>query len=76
MTDDEFRIHGEGLIDKAITGLMGHFDAVQIFVTRQDGETTMYAGRGKGNYYARLGMIHTWLDTETEQPDDEESEDE
>ena len=72
MTDDEFRKHGEGLIDKAINGLMGHFDAVQVFVTRQDGDVTIYAGRGKGNYYARLGMIHEWLESPTASEDDED----
>lgn len=72
MTDDEFREHGEGIIDKSISELMVHFDAVQVFVTRQDGETTMYAGRGKGNYYARLGMIHAWLESAVS--DDEEDE--
>lgn len=72
MTDDEFRKHGEGIIDKSINELMVHFDAVQIFVTRQDGETSMFAGRGKGNYYSRLGMIHAWLEVPEDSEDDDE----
>lgn len=77
MTDEEFQTHGEGIVDKAVNELMAHFDAVQVFVTRQDGEATMYCGRGKGNWYARLGMVQTWLESPTvsENELDEEDDD-
>lgn len=73
MTNKEFREHSEAIVDKAVTALMGHFDAVQIMVTREDGDSTMYCGRGKGNYYARLGMVQTWIESPTVS-DEEETE--
>ena len=60
--DQEMRLHDEGFVDKKVQELMSHFDAAQIFVTRQepDGRTMAYS-TGKGNFYSRWGVIHEWI---------------
>lgn len=48
--------------------LMEHFDNVQIFATRQDseGNGTITADFGGGNWYARYGQIVEWTETQNE----------
>lgn len=71
MSDEEFRKHSEGVVNKAVHELMAHFDNVQIFVTRvDDGETMGYAS-GSGNYYARIGHVTQWLDRQSDRDSDE-----
>jgi hypothetical protein len=50
-------------VDSHVAQLMEHFDAVQIFVSRHDGETgnTGSIHRGGGNWYARVGQVQEWL---------------
>ncbi len=44
-----------------------HFDSVQIFATRYDGETgTVNVQWGSGNWFARKGQIADWLIKEDE----------
>lgn len=51
------------LIDKHVNALSEHFDAVHIFVTRNEGDKdqTRCANRGSGNWHARYGQIREWL---------------
>lgn len=52
------------LVDERIQALFERFDTVQVMVTRydQDGGTDMLSlCRGKGNFYARLGQVTSWL---------------
>jgi len=43
--------------------LLEHFDTVQIFVTRHDGQKddTEAIRVGGGNFYARCGQVRRWL---------------
>lgn len=55
------------LIDRHIHQLMEHFDAVQIFAVRHDGQIgTIACRKGAGNWYARYGIVHEWLVREDE----------
>lgn len=73
--DQEIQEHDEAFVDKKVQELMGHFDAVQVFVTRQepDGRTMAYSA-GRGNFYSRWGVVHRWLsdgdNVTIEAPDD------
>lgn len=59
-------------LDSHVSQLMEHFDAVQIFVSRYDGETgnTGSIHRGKGNWYARVGQVGEWLSEADEEARD------
>jgi hypothetical protein len=56
------------LIDRHVNQLAEHFDTVQIFVTRSEGDRdqTRCINRGAGNYCARAGQIAEWLVYENE----------
>jgi hypothetical protein len=64
------------LVKQHISQLMEHFDSVQIFATRFDGEddgNTRSVQAGDGNYYARYGHVVSWLkDQENASPLGEE----
>lgn len=62
---DESQLHDRAIVDKAVSALMVHFDAVHIFVTRHEADSTMSYAAGKGNWYSRIGMINEWLDSPT-----------
>lgn len=62
MTDDqEIQQHDEEFVNQKVTELMKFFDACQVFVTRcePDGRTMAYSA-GRGNFYARIGLIQEW----------------
>jgi len=51
-------------VKEACSVLIEHFDAVQIFATRKDGEGqegTVNVQWGAGNYFARFGHVKVWL---------------
>jgi hypothetical protein len=54
------------MIEKAIETLGEHFDTVQIFCTRSEGqaEGTTFVTRGTGNWFARYGSIRLWMERE------------
>lgn len=58
--------HSKALLERHVAALREHFDAVQIFVSRFDGEKneTMVLHEGHGNYCARTGQVKDWLDEE------------
>ncbi len=47
----------------ALDSLSEHFDAVQIFATRQESSLggVVRCSEGVGNWYARYGQIRCWL---------------
>ena len=49
-------------IEHAKALLSEHFEAVQIFASRDEGGGTMHVETGSGNFYARYGQIREWLD--------------
>ena len=50
--------------------LLEHFDTVQIFVTKHDGQKddTEAIRVGGGNFYARCGQVRQWLAAMEQQP--------
>ncbi len=50
-------------IDRALAELIEHFDAVQILVTwpNEQGGTNLTM-RGRGDWYARKGMAHAFIE--------------
>ena len=44
-----------------------HFDAVQIMVSYNDEGTTRASFNGCGNWYARQGMAHSFINTDIAQ---------
>lgn len=53
-------------VKNAAENLGEHFDSVQIFVTRHapEDEGTHRIAYGTGNWFARVGQVFTWLQTE------------
>ncbi len=50
------------LLDKHAAQLAEHFDSVQILVTVVEDGGTDYFAKGKGDWYARRGMCHQFID--------------
>ena len=59
---DEIRDHDESAINRCLLELRKHFDTVQIFVSRQDGMSTVGGSYGYGNWFARVGQVQLWMD--------------
>lgn len=54
---------------KAVLALSEHFDAVQIFASRYNGESgkgTTSWNFGVGNWFAREGQVREWVEKENE----------
>lgn len=49
------------IIEKHIAQLMEHFESVQIIATKIEGDETIAASKGDGNWYARVGSVRDWL---------------
>ncbi len=62
LTDEQIERLDTLYVEETLNKLMCRFDAVQIFVTRQepDGRTMGYA-TGKGNFYSRVGVVNEWV---------------
>lgn len=60
----EFTKDIDPLVEKALTDLMEHCDAVQIFVSRHDhaSDNTVRLSKGKGNWFTRYGQVNTWVE--------------
>lgn len=57
----------EELLEKTAAALGEHFDAVQVLVSwNEDGATTCVK-RGAGNWYARQGMAHEFINADVSQ---------
>ena len=63
---DEFRDADETTINAALELLRKSFDTAQVFVTRQESMAydakTVAGSYGYGNWYARYGQIHEWVE--------------
>lgn len=59
--NDEVTQHDLDIVKKACHQLMKHFDAVQIFATRHEGENTVAVKCGLGNWFARFGQVSLWV---------------
>ncbi len=56
-------VHLISLADGCIAQLMEHCDAVQILMTGTDGRGESWSlDRGSGNWYARQGLAHEFID--------------
>ena len=69
---DEIEEHDEAIAVKALELLRTHFDSVQIFVSRQDGDRTVAGDFGWGNFFTRMGQVTHWLDNPTGLCEDDE----
>lgn len=49
------------MLDRILAQLSEHFDSVQIFATRHNGDHTLSAQRGTGNWYSRYGAVREWV---------------
>lgn len=50
------------IVEKAVSELGEHYDAVQIFcVSRGENGISYGTQSGCGSYYERLGIIHEWI---------------
>ena len=49
------------ILNTACTALMEHFDAVQILTTWADHTQTYDLAWGQGNWYARQGLVQTFI---------------
>ena len=61
-TPDEIEQADRGHVEAAMAQLSKHFDSVQVFVTRQEGQQTLAFSDGVGNWYARYGQVGEWLE--------------
>lgn len=57
----------EELCQKVATQLGEHFDAVQILVSWNEDNSSYCVKRGCGNWYARKGMAHEFIDMDAAQ---------
>jgi len=55
------------LINKTASDLGEHFDAVQILVSWNDNGQTTASYSGCGNWYARQGMAHEFINSDVAQ---------
>jgi hypothetical protein len=66
---EEGRKRDEKVLKVALNNLTEYFDTVQIFVTRHEAAEengTLEYNCGAGNYYARLGQVKVWQDTQAD----------
>lgn len=69
MADNPDEERDDAKLKEALSLLGEYFDSVQIFCTRCEMGTadgTVRAIRGSGNWYARVGLVHQWLEHITE----------
>lgn len=55
------------ILERAATQLGEHFDAVQILATWSEAGVTHSIPRGAGNWYARQGMAHEFINQDVAQ---------
>jgi len=63
MTHEE----AENIAEKAAAELGEHFDAVQILITWNEEGRSICVKRGAGNWYARQGMAHEFINSDIAQ---------
>jgi uncharacterized protein YciW len=55
------------LVDRAVATLQEHCSSVHVMVSVQQDGCTRSIHRGAGDYYARLGLAHEFIDTTKQQ---------
>jgi len=59
MTQEE----GYKILQAAVARVSEHFDSVNISGTWVEGNTTRFQSCGSGNFYARVGMAHQFIES-------------
>lgn len=68
MEEDRHAEFLNGLVDQALELLSEHFDSLQIVGTFMDDENMTHClTRGVGNWYARVGAVHEFLERDAAQ---------
>lgn len=57
----------EKLLEEVSEKLGEHFDAVQVLASWNEEGFSMFAKRGAGNWYARQGMAHEFINSDIAQ---------
>lgn len=56
------------IVDSCLARLMEHGEAIQILITGTDGQGhTWSMARGEGNWYARQGLAHEFINADVAQ---------
>lgn len=58
----------EKAVERALDALAEHYDAVHVFGVYKEGDRTARYDKGRGNYYARYGMVRQWVIREEMDP--------
>jgi hypothetical protein len=53
----------ENMLEECAAKIGEHFEAVQIMATWTEAGICRHAKRGVGNWYARMGMAHEFIET-------------
>jgi len=54
------------LVKRKVAELAEHVDAVQVFVSKDNRDSTSTMECGSGNWYARKGHVRSWLNANDE----------
>ncbi len=57
----------EKILEAAVVQISEHFDAVQILASWNEQSMSLIAKRGAGNWYARQGMAHEFINSDIAQ---------
>ena len=49
------------IVKSHVAQLADHFEAVQVFVTKQGEDGTINCHYGAGNWFARYGQVRAWV---------------
>lgn len=60
MNSEPTREQQSQIVQRAVDALREHFDTVQIFVTKVEGDNTLNCENGAGDWFARYGMVRQW----------------
>ena len=66
MNEEELTAHIERL-DELLTQLGEHFEHIQVLATWQEGHNSCRLFRGYGNWYARQGLAHSFINLDVAQ---------
>lgn len=72
MTDEEHKAI-QDKVQKAVDSLIEHGEAVQVLLTYSSGDGCTHAvSKGKGNHYARVGLVREFLIRDNAMTDQDE----
>lgn len=67
MTSDLSPEQMQAVVQQHVTALMEHFEAVQVLVSISTPNGTEFVKLGAGNWFARQGMAHDFIDCDRAQ---------